>query len=404
MSRLILIMCTVVVLITDSVQFDPFQEYYPKSKQNDDEPCISGKYAKMGQSGKIKCRHCSKCTKGKQIRKECGTHSDTECEDCPSGTFNKDRGGICRNCSECHPGTYIESHCTSTRDTKCRTCPKHRYNPVKNTEACEACSRCRPHEQFVDKCRKDRDTQCGECKSGYFRESFTGNCLPCSPCPYTDLSRHVVKACRTKLGIQDPNICWPGSYDKNKEDERISVILEATELGTHDDTPQDYSPKYIKIIVILIGVFAVVLLPVTLLIWWVCRRRFSSRRGDAIETNSFIIDMNEHTDPTIIFNRDSYIESEYTWPATTDDEMSFDMGQFGVDTITSHSDPTDLSSENGKRNYVGKTLSTRTTSTERKKNSRRKHKKRKQLEPPDVCYYTIPCNSQYYSQQLYVTM
>ncbi|XP_053399017.1 uncharacterized protein LOC123556736 isoform X2 [Mercenaria mercenaria] len=117
-------------------------------------------------------------------------------------------------------------------------CPRSRYvvTNTNGTKRCSRCSYCPRGFQVQTKCSAYNNTICEPCPSGWyndikgnhFRESSTGSCLQCSPCPYK-LQHLVVPECRDKFGIHHSNICWPGKTMVLFNSKNYSNNLEITE-------------------------------------------------------------------------------------------------------------------------------------------------------------------------------
>ncbi|XP_045203611.2 tumor necrosis factor receptor superfamily member 1A-like isoform X1 [Mercenaria mercenaria] len=191
-------------------------------------PCPRSRYVVTNTNGTKRCSRCSYCPRGFQVQTKCSAYNNTICEPCPSGWYNDIKGSKCKPCSGCKLGEYIRHSCIATRDTKCRKCPKYTYSLTANVTACLTCTRCRQNEKIISKCNRFRDTVCGDCFHDHFRESSTGSCLQCSPCPYK-LQHLVVPECRDKFGIHHSNICWPGKTMVLFNSKNYSNNLEITE-------------------------------------------------------------------------------------------------------------------------------------------------------------------------------
>ncbi|XP_045203606.2 uncharacterized protein LOC123556733 [Mercenaria mercenaria] len=219
-------------------------------------PCPRNKYVAGYTNGTIRCSRCSHCPRGFQVQVKCSAYSNTICEPCPSGWYNDVRGSQCKPCSGCKLGEYIRRSCIATRDTKCRKCPRDTYSLSFNLTTCLRCKRCRHNEKIVSKCNRFRNTVCGNCFKDHFRESSTGSCLRCSPCPYKQQHLVVVPECRDKLGKRHSNICWPGETMVlfNSGDENYSYNSEITEkLLDVELEDYTYMRKYLTAIPIILG-------------------------------------------------------------------------------------------------------------------------------------------------------
>ena len=122
-------------------------------------------YIKVLKDGTEICKPCPLCGAGTQ-KTHCSLWHGTQCEPCPSDSFNDDYANKCKPCKKCQPGEYVAEKCTPTRDTVCVPCLKGTYSAVEDSARCSLCTRCKRHEELLGNCLRNRNTMCGGCIEG----------------------------------------------------------------------------------------------------------------------------------------------------------------------------------------------------------------------------------------------
>ncbi|XP_061164630.1 uncharacterized protein LOC133173658 [Saccostrea echinata] len=190
----------------------------------------------FGNSMGYQCVPCRECPNGFREMSLCSNVTDTECEQCPSGTFYRMTRleklcQKCRQCSvnsdqlECMNDTNINcsSFCQDVRTLRtcktCSTCRKNQFTKIscsatENT-VCKTCKQCKGHHFIARKCSKSRNTHCKRCRKcikgkTYLYKKCRGHrdthCKSCSTCP---LGYYVKRKCTRR----HDTICAPCSAD-----------------------------------------------------------------------------------------------------------------------------------------------------------------------------------------------
>lgn len=88
-------------------------------------PCTEGRDYTSSPNSLESCRPCSVCKKDKEIKSNCTSTRDTECQ-CKPGTFEDENSPeFCQRCSECTNGDVETTPCTPKTNRKCG--PKHSF-------------------------------------------------------------------------------------------------------------------------------------------------------------------------------------------------------------------------------------------------------------------------------------
>ena len=106
-----------------------------------------------------------------------------DCLPCPRGS------GLSPEC-----GTRLNYH---SRKVVCEACVLGKtYSAHEDESSCEPCGTCAEHQTVVKNCTLFSDSQCNDtCSKGFYFESLTGDCQPCSWC-CSDRSSQVRSGCK----------------------------------------------------------------------------------------------------------------------------------------------------------------------------------------------------------------
>ena len=106
-----------------------------------------------------------------------------DCLPCPRGS------GLSPEC-----GTRLKYH---NRKVVCEACELGKtYSAHEDVSSCEPCGTCAEHQTVVKNCTLFSDSQCNDtCSKGFYFESLTGDCQPCSWC-CSDQSSQVRSGCK----------------------------------------------------------------------------------------------------------------------------------------------------------------------------------------------------------------
>ncbi|XP_062568681.1 uncharacterized protein LOC134230843 [Saccostrea cucullata] len=192
------------------------------------------------------CVPCRECPNGYREVSFCSNVTDTECEQCPSGTFyratrrekscqkcrqcsvapdqvecmngtnincsincpNIKTLRSCKTCSVCKKNEYEKISCSTTENTvckKCKQCKGHHFiarkcSNKRNTY-CKRCRKCLKGETYMyKKCKRDRDTQCKSCSTcppGFYvkRKCTRRHDTICAPCPVDNINNVMCNSC-----------------------------------------------------------------------------------------------------------------------------------------------------------------------------------------------------------------
>nr|XP_056721592.1 tumor necrosis factor receptor superfamily member 4 [Euleptes europaea] len=99
-------------------------------------------------------------------------------------------------CRYCAPGTEMRARCTANTDTLCEPCEEGSFNRIFTLWACQSCAICDHTDglQQVKKCESTSDADC-MCLPGYQPSSSEPSKQRCDPCPHGHFSKGWNKPC-----------------------------------------------------------------------------------------------------------------------------------------------------------------------------------------------------------------
>ena len=124
--------------------------------------CLYNQFIIESESGNVTCMDCLPCPRGSGLSPQCGTRLSYQ-----------NRKVVCEAC------VLGET-----------------YSAHEDESPCEPCGTCAEHQTVVKNCTLFSDSQCNDtCSKGFYFESLTGDCQPCSWC-CSDRSSQVRSGCK----------------------------------------------------------------------------------------------------------------------------------------------------------------------------------------------------------------
>ncbi|XP_060065868.1 tumor necrosis factor receptor superfamily member 1B-like [Ylistrum balloti] len=249
------------------------------------EPCRPGTYA---YNNAKRCHPCRHCVRGRRHGRKCRKIEKAQCW-CPKRTYY--RRGNCIPCTRCQAGSYVKSRCSFTKDTNCQECPQGTFfSRSKNfSKFCAKCHECRHGEMIDQPCNSTHDTVCGKCKPGMFRLVSSGECVLCSYC-YPDVNGSysdviIVDECRTRNPDQS-RICMPSAarfleYSNNTDlNSTVKSVSDEVEMNSLVSTGL-FEGDYYELISVVCIVLTLCVLSLSLSVYIrmiFVKRRYSSSK------------------------------------------------------------------------------------------------------------------------------
>jgi hypothetical protein len=173
------------------------------------------------------CQNHSVCRLGERVAITGSVYTDTQCEDCPEGTFGD---GV--ECSACPTGTFSQYNRT-VNCTVCDNCKGSNFTSLCNVTHDNTCITICPDSWLLDHTTR----LCAKCAAGYFDEEGVHECMLCpadhycpskykkhmKPCPTNSVRNstspagsHIATACQCNR---------EGGYQGNPFSHRPKVII-----------------------------------------------------------------------------------------------------------------------------------------------------------------------------------
>ncbi|XP_063069679.1 tumor necrosis factor receptor superfamily member 16 [Engraulis encrasicolus] len=211
----------VVVLALGSAQPRAFPE-----EEDMDLECESGQYTRSGEC-------CIQCPPGEGVVRPCGV-SQTVCGQClDSESFSETYSHTerCKTCTECTGLMRMQTPCTDSNDAVC-VC-NYGFFLDSLSGRCEPCTLCPRGEGVFMGCAHDMDTMCEPCLDHSYSEhdSSLDPCLPCTMCEDTEIQK---RNCTPELDA----IC----HDPNMPTFTPSPLYPTTDVSTQYDDSLSSSP------------------------------------------------------------------------------------------------------------------------------------------------------------------
>lgn len=226
---------------------------------------------------------CKKCPPGQRVKQKCSETTDTECEDCPAGTFMEGRNYSpnCLTCTTCRSdrGLQEAQKCSPTTRSKCACQPGWFCMMGFDKPYCGACrryTRCKVGHGVSVPGKANSDVKCERCPNGMFSDtiSTTDRCRPHTKCHGGAV---VKQGNATADTVCDPSV-HPESPTVDPPAEKVSTTARPVPGTTEPDAQTDAadttppisqpvseaesnpSTAVVCVVVVLISLFIVIIL------------------------------------------------------------------------------------------------------------------------------------------------
>ncbi|KAL5006131.1 hypothetical protein ScPMuIL_017289 [Solemya velum] len=138
-------------------------------------PCVDKKTFSSSIYHDVPCRQCTDCPAQSHIATSCNRTHDTVCQ-CDMGFyFSLDGGDIeCLVCELCPVGMGVISTCGDGMNTECLECPNGTYSDISSSIAtCTPCTQCTGSQRALQSCDSTRDAICFDIPKNFPSKTMT---------------------------------------------------------------------------------------------------------------------------------------------------------------------------------------------------------------------------------------